>query len=115
MKDIGAHVGFTVLWGKVSKVVRAGVQMCYYYPAAPPFHVMTMLSGNRVVWILSMVMDAPCCEVACGCVGVAAECARERLTAPCSASSKRLLILIMPKRRDYARSVSASSNDLNMR
>jgi len=48
MNDIGAHVGYTVLWDRVSKIVRARVQM-YYYPAAPQFHVMTVLSGTRVV------------------------------------------------------------------
>ncbi len=36
MKDIGDHVGYTILWGRVSKVVRDGVQMCYY-PAARQF------------------------------------------------------------------------------
>ena len=35
MEDIGAHVGYTVLRGRVSKVVETGVQMCYY-PAEPP-------------------------------------------------------------------------------
>ncbi len=43
-KKIGAHVGYTVLWGKVSKEVRAGVQVCYC-PAAPPINVMVVLSG----------------------------------------------------------------------
>ena len=51
MKDIGAHVGYTVLWGRVSKVVGAGMQMCYY-PAAPQFYVMAVLSGTRVVRVL---------------------------------------------------------------
>ena len=36
MKDIGVRVGYTILWGRVSKAVRAGVQLCYY-PAAPPY------------------------------------------------------------------------------
>jgi hypothetical protein len=57
MKNIGIHVGYTVLWGMVSKVVRAGVQMCYH-PAAPPCHVMAVLSGTRVVWALCVVMAA---------------------------------------------------------
>ena len=30
MKDIGAHLGYTTLWGKVTKGVGAGVQLCYY-------------------------------------------------------------------------------------
>ena len=46
MKDIGAHVGYKVLWGRVSKVVGAGMQMCYYM-GAPPIHVMAVLSGTR--------------------------------------------------------------------
>ena len=36
MKDMRAHVGYKVLWGKVSKVVGAMMQMCYY-PAARHF------------------------------------------------------------------------------
>ena len=57
MKDIGAHVGYIVLRGRVSKLVRAGVQMCYY-PAPPPFHVMAVFSGTRVVRALRVVMVA---------------------------------------------------------
>ncbi len=112
MKEIGAHMGYTVIWGKVSKVMRAGVQMCYY-PAAPPFHVMAVLSGTRVVRVLWVVMSAPCCVAACVCVGVAAECARLRLlTALGCASTKCFLFLIMSKRRDCAKAVSAPSIDL---
>ena len=59
MKDIGARVGYTILWGRVSKVVRAGVQICYN-PAAPPYDVMAVLSGTRVVRVLCMVMAALC-------------------------------------------------------
>ena len=114
MKDIGAHVEYIVLWGRVSKLVRAGVQMCYN-PAAPPFHVMAVLSGIRVVRVLCMAMAAPWCAAAGMCVGVATECARLRLTAPGSASNKRFLFLIMHKRRDSAKTVCASNNDLNMR
>jgi hypothetical protein len=51
MKDIDAHLGYTVLWGRVSKVMGAGMQMCYY-PAAPPIRVMAVLSGTRVVRVL---------------------------------------------------------------
>ena len=36
MKDIGGHVGYAILWVRVSKVVRAGVQICYY-PVAHHF------------------------------------------------------------------------------
>ena len=81
MTDIGAHVGYTVLWGTVSKVVRAGLQM-WYYPTAPPFHVIAVLSGTCVVRVLCMAMVAPYCAVACVCVGVATKCARLRLTPP---------------------------------
>jgi hypothetical protein len=63
MKDIGAHVGYTVLWGRVSKVVGAGMQMCYY-PAASPFHVMAVLSGTRVVRALCVWEATPCCVAA---------------------------------------------------
>jgi hypothetical protein len=74
MKDIGAHVGHKVLWGGVSKVVRDGVRMCYY-PAAPPFHVMAVHSGTRVVRVLCVVMVVPCWVVSCVCVEIAAGCA----------------------------------------
>ena len=94
-------------------MVGAGVQMCYY-PVAPPFYVMAVLSGTRVVQVLCMVMATPDCAVACVCVGVAAECARLHLTVPGSASTKHFLFLIMPKRRDCVKSVSAS-NDLKRR
>ena len=49
------------------------------------------------------------------CVGVAAECARVHLMALGSVSTKRFMFIIMAKRRDYARSASASINDLNKR
>ena len=114
MKDINAHVGYIVLWGRVSKLARAGVQMCYY-PATQPFHVMTVLSMTSVLRVLCMVMAAPCCAAACMCVGVAAEYYRLRLTALGSASTKRFMFLRMPKRRNCDISVSASNNDLNMR
>ena len=51
MKDIGAHVGYIVLWRRVTKRVGAGLQMCYY-PAAPPFHVMAVLYGTCVERVL---------------------------------------------------------------
>jgi hypothetical protein len=114
MKDIGVHVGYTVLWLRISKVVGAGMQMCYY-PAAPPFHVMVLLFGTRVVGILCVWVAIPCCVAACVCVKVAAECARLRLMVHGNAFTKRFLFLIMPEWRDCAKSVSASNNDLNMR
>ena len=59
------------------------------------------------------------CPLLCGCMCVRQDCDRVcsdiRLVAPVSASTKRFLFLIMPKRRDYAMSVSASSNDFNKR
>ena len=112
MKDIGALVGYTVLWGRVSKVVGAGMQMCYY-PAAPQFHVLAVLSGTRVVRVLCVRVATPCCVAACVCVGDAAECARLRLMARGSASTRRFLFVIMPNRRYCAKSVSASSIVLN--
>ena len=101
MKNIGAHVGSTILWGWVSKVVGAGIQMCYY-PVAPPFHVMAVLSGTRVVRVLCEWVATHCCVVACVCVGVVAECARLRLMALDSASTKCFLFIILPKTRDNA-------------
>ncbi len=114
MKDNHAHVRFTIIWDRITKEVRAGVHMCYY-PAASPLHVMAVIPGTRVVRVLCVVMAAPCSVVACVCVEVEAKCARFRLTAPGSASTKRFLLLIIPMRRDYDRSVNVSSNDLNMR
>jgi hypothetical protein len=102
MKDIGAHVRYAVLWGRVSKMVGARMQMCYY-PAAPLFHIMVAISGTRVVRVLCARVVTPCCVVACVRVGVAAECARLHLMPHGSASTKRFLFLIMPKRRDYVK------------
>ncbi len=90
------------------------MQMCYN-PAAPPLYVMAVLSETRVVRVQYMVMATLCCAVACACVGVASECARLRLTAHGDVSTKLFLFLIMPKRRDCAKSVSASYNDLHKR
>jgi len=64
MKDIGAHVGYKVLWGRVSKVVGAGTQMCYY-PAASLNLVMAVLSGTRVVRVLCVWVATPCYVAAC--------------------------------------------------
>ncbi len=58
MKEIGAHVGYTILWGRVSKVVGAGMQMCYY-PAAPQCHVIAVLSGTRVVRVPCVWVATP--------------------------------------------------------
>ena len=97
MKDIGAHVGDTVLWGKVSKMVRTGVQICYY-PAASPFYVMAVFSRTCVVQVIYMVMATPALfAIAFVGVGVAVECARLRLAGSGSASTKRFVFLIMHK------------------
>ncbi len=61
------------------------------------------------------VVGSPCCVAACVCVGVAAESALLRFLAFGSASSKRFLFLIMSRRRECAKSVSASNIDLNRR
>jgi len=114
MNNISTHVEYAVLWGRVLKLMRAGVQM-WYYPAAPPFYVMVVLSGTRVVRVLCIVMATPLCAAAYVGVGDATECARLRLTAPSSAYTRRCIFVIMPKRRDRAKSVSASNNDLNLR
>ncbi len=72
------------------------MQVCYY-PAAPPFHVMAVFSGTRVMRVLlCVVIVAPCCVAACVCVGVAAEFARLRLTVPSRSSNKRFSFLMMP-------------------
>ena len=83
--------------------------------AAPPFYVMAVLFETRVVRVLCVRVATPCCVAACVCVGIAAECAWLRLMAHGSASTKCFLFLIMPKRLDCARSVSASNDDLNRR
>jgi len=92
----------------------AGMQMCFY-PAAPPFHVMAVPSGTHVVRVLCGWVATPCYVAARLCVGVSAECARLHLIAHGSASTNRFLFLIMSKRLDCAKLVSASSNDLNIR
>jgi hypothetical protein len=78
-------------------------------------YVMAVVSGTRVVRVLFVWVATPWCVAACMCDGVAAECARVRLMTLGRAPTKRFLFLIMPKRRDYAKSVSASNNDLNKR
>ena len=75
---------------------------------------MAVLSGTRVVRVVCVWVVTPCRVAACVCVGVAAKCARLRLLALGSASTQRFMFLIMPKRRDCAKSVSASIIDLNM-
>ncbi len=105
---------YTILKDRVSKIERAGMQM-FHYPTAPPSHAMALISGIRVMRVLCETVAASCCVVACAFVGVATECARIFPTAPGSASTKRFSFLIMPKRRECAKSASASNIDLNAR
>ena len=58
MKGIGARVGYTILWGRVSKEGGAGAQMCYY-PAAASKHVMAVLSGTHVVRVICVCVATP--------------------------------------------------------
>jgi hypothetical protein len=114
MKYIGAHMGYTILWGRGAKDLLTGVLVCFY-PAALPHHMMAVLSGARVVRVLCVWVAAPCCQAACECVGVAAECERCQFMALGSASTKRFLFVIIPKRRNCAKSVSKTNSNLNMR
>ncbi len=60
MKEIGAHVGYIILWGRdANKVVLTGVHVCYY-TAAPPRHVRAVLSGTRAVRDLCGGVVVPC-------------------------------------------------------
>ena len=63
MKEIGAHAGYADLWGRVSKVVWARVQMCYYSTASL-VHVMAVLSVTRVVRIRCVWVAG--CPLLCG-------------------------------------------------
>ena len=85
------------------------------YPAAPPCHVMAVSSKTRVVRVLWVRVDVPCRSAACICWGVAVGCVRVRPMAPRSDPTKCFLLLIMPKRRDCAKFMSASNIDLNKR
>jgi hypothetical protein len=97
MKGTGAQVGHIVLLDRVSKMVRAELQMCYY-PAASPFYVMAVFSRTCVVQVIYMVMATPALfAIAFVGVGVAVECARLRLAGSGSASTKRFVFLIMHK------------------
>ena len=75
--------------------------------------MMDVLSGIRCVRVLYVCVADPCCETACECDMLAAECALMLLLSPGSASIRRFLFLMMPIRRDCARSVRESSSDLN--
>ena len=75
--------------------------------------MMAVLSGIRCVRVLCVCVAVPCCETACECDMLAAECALMLLLFPGSVSIRRFLFLIMPRRRDCAKSVRESNNDLN--
>ena len=74
---------------------------------------MAVLSGLRVVHILCARMAASCFRAANMGDGDAPEYARKRLSSSRRASTKRFLLLIMLKRRDYAKSVRESNSDLD--
>ena len=59
------------------------------------------------------VYGYPCCRAACVRANDATECARWRLTSPGSVYTKSFLFLMMYVRRDSAKSVRESNNDLN--
>jgi hypothetical protein len=73
---------------------------------------MAVLSGARDVRVLCVCVDVSCFVTALG-ARASAECARLRLTVPGRQSTKRFLLFILAKRRDCAKSVLESSNDLN--
>ena len=102
--------------GQGAKMVLAGVyvHVCYYL-AAPPRHVMAVISGTRVVQVLCVWVVVPYCLAVCECLGATADCTRCRLMHSGSASTKRFLFLSMRKRRKCAKSVSESISDLNKR
>jgi hypothetical protein len=77
-------------------------------------HETAVLSGTRIVRVLCVCVATLCCRVAGVSAGDAAECARWRLTAHGSASTKRFLCIMMPMKRDCAKSVRESNNDLTM-
>ncbi len=62
-------MGYTVLWDKGAKMVLTEVHVCYY-TAAPPPHVIVVLSGTRVVRVLCVWVATPCSRAARECVGL---------------------------------------------
>ena len=73
---------------------------------------MAMLSEARDVRVMCVFVVGSCFVTAV-CARAASECARVRLTFPGRDSTKRFLLFIMPNRRNCAKSVMESSNDLN--
>ncbi len=75
--------------------------------------MMAVLSGTRVVRVMYVWLAVSCGVTGRGCVVSAAECALMLLLFPGSVSIRRFLLLMMPRRRDCAKSVRESSSDLN--
>ena len=74
---------------------------------------MAVFFGARVVRVLCVLVVVSCCCTTVGCARVAAECARWRLTFLGRDSTKRFLLLMMPKRRVYDKSMIEYNSDLN--
>ena len=73
---------------------------------------MAVLSGARDVRVMCVWLVVSCCVTAVS-ARIAADYARVRPTFHGRDSTKRFLLFIMPNRRDFAKSVIESSNDLN--
>jgi len=86
-EDIGTAVGMqSYITDKGTKGEFPG---CVYEATRRhQLYVIMVLSGMRVVHVLCVCVDAPCCRAAGVGVGDATECARRRLTSPGSASTK---------------------------
>jgi hypothetical protein len=85
-----------------------------YYPVPSLFHAMAVLYGMRVARVLCVCVTTSRYRPIGVSSGDATQCARQRMTAPCSAYTKRFLILMIPLRRDCAKFVSESIADMNM-
>ena len=75
--------------------------------------MMAVLSGTRMVRVLCVCRVVSCCVTACVRDMSASECALMLLLFPGRASTVCFLLLMMPMRRDCAKSVRESINDLN--
>ena len=82
-------------------------------PGAIIYYMIAVLSGTRNVRAMCVCEDVSCCVIACVCGVSAAEFALMLLLFPGSASTRRFLLLMMPKRRDCAKSVRKYSDELN--
>ena len=110
VKNIGFAGGIQSYEGQVMKRLcpgRAFVISRYLY-----LFVMAVLSGAFVVRVLLIFMAAPCCCAAWRRVGGGTWCGR--LLSPLGrASTRRFLFLMMPRRRDCAKSVIEFRIDFN--